>query len=321
MKIAIIGAGLTGLRLAALLSEAHQVSVFEKARGPGGRMSTRRAEPYAFDHGAQYFTAETIEFQTFVGALERAGIVARWPAEIVLRNGARVSSKPKYAAQPGMNAICKSLASGLVIETGLQVQSMSHVSGQWQVRSRDDQDCGTFDWVISTAPAEQTAQILPADFAARAELGQVRMQACFSLMLGFESSIALPWQALKSGSGPVGWMAVNSLKPQRPQPFALLIQSGNDWADAHIEEDPSEIVRALLASASELAGTDLSGAAHQVLHRWRYAATAMPAGQPFLIDPAKQLAAAGDWCLGGKVEAAFSSASALADHILSLTKT
>lgn len=321
MKIAIIGAGLTGLRLASLLSEAHQVSVFEKARGPGGRMSTRRADPYAFDHGAQYFTAETAEFQTFIQALERTGTVTRWPAEIALRNGARVSGKPKYAAQPGMNAICKTLASGVEIRTGLQVQSVSRISDQWQVRSRDNQECGLFDWVISTAPAEQTAQILPADFAGQAQLSQVRMQACFSLMLGFESSISLPWQALKSGTGPVGWIAVNSLKPQRPTPFALLIQSGNAWADAHLDDDPAEIVRALLAAASELAGADLSGAGHQVLHRWRYAATSVPAGQPFLFDPAKQLAAAGDWCLGGKVEAAFSSASVLADHILSLTKT
>ncbi|MEO1360052.1 MAG: FAD-dependent oxidoreductase [Pseudomonadota bacterium] len=51
MKIAIIGAGLAGLTLARKLQAHHSVTVLEKARGPGGRMSTRRAAPYAFDHG------------------------------------------------------------------------------------------------------------------------------------------------------------------------------------------------------------------------------------------------------------------------------
>jgi predicted NAD/FAD-dependent oxidoreductase len=45
-RIAIIGAGLSGLILARALSQHASVNVFEKARGVGGRMSTRYA-----DHG------------------------------------------------------------------------------------------------------------------------------------------------------------------------------------------------------------------------------------------------------------------------------
>lgn len=51
-KIAIIGAGLSGLSIAHLLKDYAQITVFEKARGVSGRLSTRRAEPYVFDHGA-----------------------------------------------------------------------------------------------------------------------------------------------------------------------------------------------------------------------------------------------------------------------------
>ena len=55
---AIIGAGLAGLSCAqALLLAGHTVHVFDKSRGPSGRMSTRRAEgaagPWQCDHGAQ----------------------------------------------------------------------------------------------------------------------------------------------------------------------------------------------------------------------------------------------------------------------------
>lgn len=39
-KIAIIGAGLSGITLAKKLSQKTDVHVFEKGRGIGGRMST-----------------------------------------------------------------------------------------------------------------------------------------------------------------------------------------------------------------------------------------------------------------------------------------
>lgn len=48
LPIAVIGAGLAGLSCAqALLQAGHAVHVFDKSRGPSGRMSTRRAEDAA----------------------------------------------------------------------------------------------------------------------------------------------------------------------------------------------------------------------------------------------------------------------------------
>ena len=58
-KLAIIGSGLSGLTLANHLKDEFDVTVFEKSRGVGGRLATRRVDTYAFDHGAQYFTART----------------------------------------------------------------------------------------------------------------------------------------------------------------------------------------------------------------------------------------------------------------------
>ena len=59
MRVAIVGAGLAGLACAdQLVAGGHQVSLFDKGRGPGGRMSTRRMEDgWAFDHGAPWFAA------------------------------------------------------------------------------------------------------------------------------------------------------------------------------------------------------------------------------------------------------------------------
>ncbi|MFN3164316.1 MAG: FAD-dependent oxidoreductase, partial [Pseudohongiellaceae bacterium] len=64
--IAIVGAGLAGIAAARQLAPLADVTVFEKSRGPGGRMATRRAGDFQFDHGAQFFTARTESFRSLL---------------------------------------------------------------------------------------------------------------------------------------------------------------------------------------------------------------------------------------------------------------
>ena len=57
-KVAVIGAGIAGLSCAIQLQKfGFEVELFEKSRGPSGRMSTRQGKDWVADHGAQYFTA------------------------------------------------------------------------------------------------------------------------------------------------------------------------------------------------------------------------------------------------------------------------
>lgn len=55
-RVAVVGAGIAGITAARTLAQAGwQVTVFEKSRGAGGRMATRRTAFGGFDHGAQFF--------------------------------------------------------------------------------------------------------------------------------------------------------------------------------------------------------------------------------------------------------------------------
>ncbi|MEM9054953.1 MAG: FAD-dependent oxidoreductase [Pseudomonadota bacterium] len=314
MHIAIIGAGLAGLTLASRLRAAHTVTVFEKARGSGGRMSTRRADPYAFDHGAQYFTQRSEAFGAFLQPFLAQGLVQEWPVDIHDERSGSAAQKVRYVAVPGMNTVCKALAATLNVYTGCHIERLQRSAGGWSLSAMTGESYGPFDWVISSAPAPQTAALLPSDFTGQAALDKVKMAGCFALMLGFEAPLDLEADAFRPDNSPIGWAAVNASKPGRPVSYSLLIQSTNVWAEAHLEERQERVQEALLDAASSLLAHDLSSASHQVLHRWRYAATPKPAGAPFLLDEDLQLAACGDWCLGSKVEAAFESADALAQH-------
>ena len=62
-----------------LIAAGFSVRVFEKSRGIGGRIATRRtADGLQFDHGAQYFTATTPAFQDFTSEARRAGNLEGW---------------------------------------------------------------------------------------------------------------------------------------------------------------------------------------------------------------------------------------------------
>ena len=86
--VAIIGAGVAGLSCAAAIANAVErdgpvVELIDQgSRGRGGRASSSRPTthdpPLVFDHGCQFFTAESEAFRETCAALERAGHIARW---------------------------------------------------------------------------------------------------------------------------------------------------------------------------------------------------------------------------------------------------
>ena len=79
-RVAVIGAGLSGLVAAGQLRKCSDVEVFEKSRGFGGRMATRYGADFEFDHGAQFFTARSAAFKDFLEPLVAHEIVACWHA-------------------------------------------------------------------------------------------------------------------------------------------------------------------------------------------------------------------------------------------------
>ena len=82
-KIAIIGAGATGLFLANFLKYRAEVTVFEKSYRVGGRASSRSNAKISFDHGAQFISIKNKQVDDFLEKLSYQRAVARWDGKFL----------------------------------------------------------------------------------------------------------------------------------------------------------------------------------------------------------------------------------------------
>jgi renalase len=321
--LAILGAGLSGITLANALRDHFTVTLFEKSRGPGGRMSTRRAEPFFFDHGTQFFTARSQAFQAFLRPHLASGLVQEWQGKVITLESGKAPTKrlwfePHYVACPGMNQLCKTLAEDLHVQLGAEIQPIQQSKDGWQLTDQHGQARGVFDWVISTAPPTQTRRLFDEFIPPNAPLHEAKMQGCFSLMLGFNQTWEESWIAAKVPQGPLGWISANSTKPLRDRTTTCIVaHTTNAWAEAHIDHDRAEIEKQMVDELKKLSNIRCDRADYHSLHRWRYACTQEGDALGTFIDQSAKLAAIGDWGTASRIEDVWQQAARVASSLIS----
>ncbi|WP_338068450.1 NAD(P)/FAD-dependent oxidoreductase [Aurantiacibacter odishensis] len=308
MEFAIIGAGMAGLSCGQRLNAAgHGVRLFDKGRGPGGRMSSRRAEVdgtvVQFDHGAQYFTARDERFLRQVEMWEADGIVAPWPA----------AREDAWVGTPAMNAPVKAMAERADVTFGARIEGIRAVGTGWKLCG-PDAPREIFDAVISAIPAEQVPALLAASAPEMATLAeQTVSEPCWTVMAVFAERPDLP-DTLRD-AGAIGWAARNVSKPGRSEPECWVVQGSHQWSRTNLEEEREVVAMLLLEQLKQHAGGTLPEMLHSDAHRWRYAMCG-DAGKGALWDASRHIGACGDWLHGPRVENAYLSGWELAQRVL-----
>lgn len=328
--VAVVGAGISGLFAArTLVDHGMKVSIFEKSRGVGGRMASRRVDGESrFDHGAQYFTARDPRFQRYVESWIEQKVVAPWPESgqriVVLKNGAiesESSSQNRFVATPAMNSICKHLASGLNIEKQIRVGSVEKSDGRILLLDDNQTKLGTFDRVIVSAPASQAAELL-SEFPSLSEpIGRIEMAECFAAMISFEKPITLEWVGAFLHDSFLTWAARNSSKPNRNKEFEnLVLHADPKWTMEHWEEDPEKVAGEMLDEFWRVSGIEAQPNVHLQGHRWKFAIANANVENSYgcFFDRDFGIVACGDWANGSRVEGAFLSGMSAAGRILGM---
>ena len=324
-RVAVIGAGLSGLICARTLSDhGCQVTVFEKSRGAGGRMSTRRAEPkLRFDHGAQYFTVRDPRFRRYVESWTELGVVAPWLGRIVvLKNGEVIEEKrglTRHVGVPGMNAICKHLVSDLDVRFETQVAPLERLDNEWRLTDENMIDLGRFDVAVVSAPAAQTALLCQTAPKVAQVAEKVAINGCWALMIAVPDSLGLEFDAAFVHNSSISWMARNNSKPKRDdQAETWVVHAASAWSQQNLEIEQQAAACQLLDEFWKATGLTPQETTNLTAHRWRYALPESPLTAKYLSDESLRLFACGDWCGGPRVEGAFLSGMAASGRVLGL---
>ena len=322
-SIAIIGAGLSGLTVFHKLKNVANVTIFEKSTKVGGRISVRVSSNFEFDHGAQFFTAKDPDFLFFLKSLIELGVVKHWKARFTEINGKRIdfqskwgSKFPRYIGAPVMNSFLESLSHNAPIIFGKKIEKIKPCGDLWELYDDDDKSLGCYDWEISSAPAPQTKEILPRVFFFRDMLNEIKMSSCFSLMLGFSQPVEFGFDAAIVKNSDISWISVNSSKPDRTDNPSVLVHSSNEWADQNIDSKHGKACDHLLKTLGNMVEVPFENLAFKDIKLWRYANVAKQNNNRIFLDVKNKLGACGDWCIKGRVEAAFQSGERIAKELL-----
>lgn len=326
LDVAVVGAGMAGLSCARALADAgRHVTVFDKSRGVGGRMATRRSEQGSFDHGAQYFTAHDPAFMAHVDAWQHAGAVAEWQGRLCASSDAGVftpvSAQPRYVGTPRMSALGRTVLADVPHQLGERLTALQHNGDHWQLSFESNLQVMAQN-VVLALPAPQLADLFePADTVHQLACS-VQMLPTWSVMLTLDQPLALDFDGCFVNAGPLSWVANNSSKPERQSTHSCwVLHASSAWSQAHVDDSPAQVQAALLeAFASLIQQPIYTWPAHTAsAHRWLYALADQPLTVGCTWDATRRLGITGDWLNGSRVEGAWLSGADLARQMLNVT--
>jgi len=323
--IAIIGAGLAGAVFGRrMLRAGHQVTVFDKSRGTGGRHAGARLGGNSADLGAPFFDAPSTDFQSWLGGQPE---IIGWQPRI---SNFSLESQPNetfYSASPRQSALTRSLLETANIITSTRVGYIWPETEGVIVRDEHGEALGHFDSVVIATPAPQAVPLLEATprFMQRAETVETRPAWITIVSLENRSGLSA---ALIKGTHPIFQrVTLDSVKPGRNGGnFSEIwsLEANSDWSLEHQDADPIWIQTQLLEAFQALAPNTLTIASSRT-HRWLYARHLSDVNETFLWSKESSIGVCGDWLHGkgepllSTSESAWRSANDLADHMHAMT--
>ena len=317
----VIGAGISGLRAArGLVSRGFRVTVLDKGRAPGGRASTRAHPEGRFDHGAQSFTARGESFAREVLGWRARGLVAPFVGEV---RGAPLDAPnaPRYVLPAGMGALAQHLAEGLDVRVDTTAEAISREGEVWRVRGKGPSSAFELesDVLVVAVPPEQARTLLASvSFAGRELLARAESVPCWALLTVL-ARMHVAEVALYRPDDTFAWACHDARKrgetsAREPAGETWIFHASPAFTRENLEKSADEIVSLLAPKAASLVraeGAPLFARAH----RWRYGFAGVALGVEAIVDDSLRLAVCGDYCLGGRLEDAFTSGQAAAARL------
>mgnify|MGYP006283389381 CR=1 FL=1 len=292
-RIAIVGAGAAGLAAAyGLRTGSHEITVFEKSRGFGGRAATRGRHGCRYDHGANFITVTSDRVEQLLAAhlptddlvkigrpiwsFDESGTISRAQEDAL--NGTA-----KWTYRHGINTLGKLLArhGPAEVERETRIEQIEDKDG-WRLRDRGGAAYGPFDLLLLTPPAPQTAALLgSADSEplrrVQQRVADVPYAAQFAYVFAFDRTVARPGPfyglVAEEDDHPLQWIGFEHDKPGHvPDGHSVIVaQTSPAWTAERVDEDPETYAVEMRDRVEDILVSDLRQPAWYDVQRWRYA--------------------------------------------------
>ncbi|CAN0436701.1 renalase isoform X1 [Lampetra fluviatilis] len=296
-RVLVVGAGPVGAIIAALLARRGSgcaVRLWDKARGPGGRMSTSRSpnnESCSADLGAQYISATPaywLEHEKFYEELLDRGIL--YPLQSQVDGMKEYEENIRHFIVPEGTS---SLVKYYLQESGAEVLYNHHVQrvhlgdGVVTVENQDGSSA-CVDTLILTMPIPQILQLqgnlqamLNADQRRALEMATYSSRFALGLFYNSDADFEFPWTAkYVSDNSVIRYIAVN--KKKRSQECgsvgpSLVVHTNVAFGQKYVDEDVNVVQPFILAELNRLL-PGLPQHAYGKCHKWRYSQVTRPVG-------------------------------------------
>lgn len=322
VPIAIIGTGIAGLSAAQALSDAgHTVHLFDKGKGPGGRMSSKRSEAGSLDLGAQYFTARDRRFVAQLRQWQEQGCVTEWAPTLYTASSEGLTLSPdeqaRWVGTPRMGALCRALVADLTATYGCRVVEVFRGEDYWHLLDAENNSHGPFSHVICAVPAPQATALLSAAPKLAAVVAGVKMDPTWAVALAFDTALETQMQGCFVQGSPLDWVACDRSKPGRSSSLdTWVLHASAQWSRQHIDLAKESVIERLRGAFAELVNCPVPDPQFSLAHRWLYARPSSAHEWGALADSDQGLYVCGDWCLSGRVEGAWLSGQDAARKLL-----
>lgn len=322
--IAVVGAGLAGAVLAHELHQAgHRVEVFEKSRGPGGRLSSKRHESVVagLDMGAPALQAEEPGWLAQLEQWQQQGWVQPWlprQGSWLAGEGVRlIAGQRQWVGVPSMHTPVKALLADIPVQRGVRIEKLEahrqHITPVDAVRSY-----GQFDFVALAVPAPQAEPLLVHSPSLLEFARQVQPDPCWVSAIQLQQpglDWPLDWVDLQ-GHPQLTRVVRHTAKPGRQQESEVWVLYANRrWSLEHLQADKAWVAEQMAQALAELVGQSLSWQALQS-HRWLYARLQAQGSVPAFFDYQRRIALCADWLGGTGAQGAWRSGMACARSML-----
>ena len=314
LDFCIIGSGISGSKIAELLSKKYSIAVYDKARGAGGRSSNKKFKKnLSFDHGLQYFSLKNNIFEKDLKKLINKKILKIWDGNHLDFTFNKNPNSMKVIGKKGNNDLIKYNLKGIKQNFNSTVTKIKKKQNFWEISLNGNTQIQSKNLIL-TCPYPQV-KILAKRYLSEKMINlNVIMQPNITVMLVFKNQENKFISSMRFNDKMLAWAAnENSKKRFKSKLNLWTLQSSLKWSKKNINKykKDKKIINQLILRFLDLTGFKKNKIIFKKAHGWKYSYNFKSSNLDSYWDKKFKIGICGDWFQGPKAENAWASAISL----------